>query len=894
MRTFLLVSLLGAFVCTTITAPLPAQTLQDHFYYVSPRPGAKLLPTATTIIFRPVASELGTPWMSNVRVVGSASGGHSGDWIQSDDSKTFIFKPHQPFEPGETVSVSYGATEPVAPGRKDPQSLTSSPQSGSFSFKITPGTLQPDAMIDDFWPDEYVPRPGPKTDRKIARTSTTTSLPYELPEDFPPITVLENNDPEDGYVFVTNIGFGAAANPYGSYVMILRDDGFPIFFRKVAERGLDFKKQPNGLLTYFQAGRFDVMDDTYTVIDSWYAGNGYTLDRHDLQMLDNGHVLLVIYDRQPVDMSQVVAGGDPNATVVGLVVQELDAAKNVVFQWRSWDYIPITDANQDLLASNIDYIHGNAIELDHDGNILISGRNTEEITKINRETGDVMWRMGGKANEFTLVGDTQWFSRQHDIRRLPNGHITLWNNGNLNDPQRSRPVEYAVDEENKIVTLVWEYLEPSLRYASAMGNHQRLPGGNTFMGWGFTNPNATEVRPDGTKAWEMTFPEGTLTYRAFKFDWSGVAAEPYAWTRTTDDRLMLYFDKFGDKTVDRYIVYRGEMPEPTSAVAWTDGHSAAVRNFVAGETLYLRVRSVDCDGNMGPFSNEIALTPDFSDTPEMITADVSFQPKALNRGAHGRWVEARIELPSPYLAQDVDLGSVLLNGEVLAASDWKADKHGAHLTNGNPPLDATGGRGNDRGHHPDGDDDDDHWDHHGNDHHGDRKKRDDDDDGDRGHHDGCHEDQGKVSVKFSRQAVADILPTGDAVEVTITGYVGDVYFEGTDIIKVFGGGDASPVSAQFRSGERAIASVLDNYPNPFNPVTTIRFDLRNESVVRLTVYSVDGRRVRTLASGPLSEGSHFIEWDGRDASGNQVSSGVYLYRLEAGVQVLTRKMVLLK
>ena len=152
-----------------------------------------------------------------------------------------------------------------------------------------------------------------------------------------------------------------------------------------------------------------------------------------------------------------------------------------------------------------------------------------------------------------------------------------------------------------------------------------------------------------------------------------------------------------------------------------------------------------------------------------------------------------------------------------------------------------------------------------------------------------------LNLKFSRQAVADVLPNGDAVEVTITGYVGDVYFQGTDVIKVFGDEDgASPVAERQGPTEGNVASVLTNYPNPFNPVTTIHFDLRNESVVRLTVYSVDGKRVRTLVDGKLHQGGHFIEWDGKDVSGNPVSSGVYLYRLEANQQTLTRKMILLK
>ena len=83
-------------------------------------------------------------------------------------------------------------------------------------------------------------------------------------------------------------------------------------------------------------------------------------------------------------------------------------------------------------------------------------------------------------------------------------------------------------------------------------------------------------------------------------------------------------------------------------------------------------------------------------------------------------------------------------------------------------------------------------------------------------------------------------------------------------------------------------------PNPFNPTTTIHFDLPARTDVRLSVYEISGRRVATLASGSMEAGSHQIVWTGRDDHGRPVSSGVYFYRLEAGEKALTKKMVLLK
>ncbi len=88
------------------------------------------------------------------------------------------------------------------------------------------------------------------------------------------------------------------------------------------------------------------------------------------------------------------------------------------------------------------------------------------------------------------------------------------------------------------------------------------------------------------------------------------------------------------------------------------------------------------------------------------------------------------------------------------------------------------------------------------------------------------------------------------------------------------------------------------YPNPFNPSTTLRYDLPQASRVRLTIYDVMGREVRTLVQGEQGAGYQSVNWGGTDNSGQPVSSGVYLYRIEAGPPAggfsLTKKMVLLR
>jgi hypothetical protein len=121
-----------------------------------------------------------------------------------------------------------------------------------------------------------------------------------------------------------------------------------------------------------------------------------------------------------------------------------------------------------------------------------------------------------------------------------------------------------------------------------------------------------------------------------------------------------------------------------------------------------------------------------------------------------------------------------------------------------------------------------------------------------------------------------------------------------------GEGKDGKVSAVFKGNQLAVFYNPDyvyipkeflltqNYPNPFNPATTIRYEIPNESRVVLKVYNMLGQEVRTLANTTQGRGVYHVQWDGKNESGNMVSSGVYLYRLEAGSTVKSRKMLFIK
>jgi hypothetical protein len=122
--------------------------------------------------------------------------------------------------------------------------------------------------------------------------------------------------------------------------------------------------------------------------------------------------------------------------------------------------------------------------------------------------------------------------------------------------------------------------------------------------------------------------------------------------------------------------------------------------------------------------------------------------------------------------------------------------------------------------------------------------------------------------------------------------------DGTVVAATHGKGvystDLAEVTATRESQIPAMMHLAQNVPNPFNPMTTIAYSIPRATHVRLQIYDLAGRHVRTLVDEHLSAGEHHVQWDGKDSAGDQVASGVYVYELRAGEIVQTKRMLLLK
>ncbi len=371
----------------------------------------------------------------------------------------------------------------------------------------------------------------------------------------------------------------------------------------------DFKEQPDGTLSYFSQkdSTFYVLDSHYKLVRSYRAGDGYTADLHDLQILPDGNALLMAYDAETVDMSQVVPTGKKDATVTGLVIQELDPSGNVLFEWRSWDHFAFADSTATLTDDKIDLVHGNALALSADGNLLLSSRNLSEITKIDLHTGDIIWRLGGKASMFQFVNGVP-FAFQHDVRELPNGDITVFDNqGTTVDPAASHAIEYQLDTSAKTATAVWDFVHTPPVFATFMGNNQRLPSGDRFLSWGapstklnFKYDTITEVSADNKVLFDLTFDQPYVSYRAFRFPWQGSPdTQPALAFQTEDNGLTLGYSWNGATDVSSYRLFGGSDPRALQVVDEKAGTDFEMQSHLVdlpqGE-CYFQVAALDKNG----------------------------------------------------------------------------------------------------------------------------------------------------------------------------------------------------------------------------------------------------------------------------------------------------------
>src|SRR5205085_5154966 len=211
------------------------------------------------------------------------------------------------------------------------------------------------------------------------------------------------------------------------------------------------------VVDYFGQGEGVVADTSYREIARVRPANGRRMDLHEFRLTPEGTALFTCFpETVHVDVSSL--GGPSDLQVLQSVVQEIDVRTGrLLLEWRSLDHIHPSESYNPM-GVPWDYVHANSVAVTADGHLLISCRETWSLCKVDRRTGEIIWRLGGKRSDFAMGPDAQ-FSFQHHAQ--PVGRtITVFDNASdgKNRPRpQSRAILLDVDEARRTARLGRSY-----------------------------------------------------------------------------------------------------------------------------------------------------------------------------------------------------------------------------------------------------------------------------------------------------------------------------------------------------------------------------------------------------------------------------------------------------
>ncbi len=593
-RSRVALSSIGAVLaCGAMACGAGAQTTTERVG-AFPMPGTVSASPETQISLRgAAANELGT-----ITVRGSRSGARSGTLRAHSDGNGASFVLDAPLRGGETVTVR---TELDIPGADN----------GDYTFKT-------------------VSRPGkglgsgggaPNMDLLQELTGQVGTPPrgavprYRSRPDLrpPEVQVFRTRANTPGFVFIApKKVFGAKPRPgLQSGPMIVDNQGRPVWFAS-NERGnvTDFRVQQldgKPVLTWWQGravlgtgeGVVQVVDSTYRPVQTIRGGNGYQLDFHETTITPQGTMLGIVYN--PVRRDLRFMGGPREARVIDSVIQEIDIKTGLVMsEWHSLgtiglreSYAPIPGGADPLY----DYVHANSVVLTPEGDLLISARETWSGYVLDRTTGALKARIGGKRSDYEMVGASR-FAYQHDIQMPAPGLVRIFDNEAAPRVRsESRALFLRLDAQRKRATVVRaDTHEPNPLLSGTQGNVQGIgDDGSIFVGWG-SQGYFTQFDSRGSTVFDARIARGQDTYRAYRFPWVGAPAAAPAIAQTSGGRNV-YASWNGATEVARWEVLAG-----ASAESLTPAGSAARTGF---ETrirtdggAYVAVRALDAAGQV--------------------------------------------------------------------------------------------------------------------------------------------------------------------------------------------------------------------------------------------------------------------------------------------------------
>jgi hypothetical protein len=594
MRAFILgagatlgLALIGTSVAVAQTGPACApavlnnSALQDGAVTVSPLAGSRDANPQTQISFLGVpASDL-----SAISVVGARTGAHSGRLLAYSQGDGASFVPSRPFDEGELVTVRArvrvggsvrALLDEFAIAHNDPITTTAETLeplnlAGDQSFRSRPELHPPVVTVTASSPavaagDEFL-------------------APYHGPGQSGPMIL----DPSGGLLWFKPM----PANTEATNLQVQEYEGKPVL------------TWWQGKITHgFGMGEDVIADDTYTDIEHVHAGNGLEADLHELQLTPQGTALLTAYHPVLCDLSSV--GGPSYGGLVDATFQEIDVRTGLVmYEWTTVDHVALSESYEHASRSSapepFDYFHMNSISVDRDGSLLISGRNTWTVYKLSPQSGQILWRLGGRHSSFKMGAGTgtAW---QHDARELPDGSISVFDNGaSPTVHSQSRAVVLSINPQSHTATLAgrWTHTPPLL--SESEGSVEALANGDWFVGWG-GEPYFSEFGPEGTLLFDAHLPVHTVSYRSFRFQWAGTPAHPpvFAFAPGGEAGGTAYASWNGATLVASWRALAGASPSSLTSVAEVprSGFETAIAIPAGTVGPYLQVQALNAAGQV--------------------------------------------------------------------------------------------------------------------------------------------------------------------------------------------------------------------------------------------------------------------------------------------------------
>ncbi|MFG2000301.1 arylsulfotransferase family protein [Spirillospora sp. NPDC048911] len=447
------------------------------------------------------------------------------------------------------------------------------------------------------------PAPGGTATATLAAPSATAPLPAA-----PAFEILQNRPGTEPGVYLTTPQSPHALDaPHGP--LIIDGQGRPVWFHPVPEGELaaDLRVQlyrGRPVLTWWQGTFHDmshgrgvchIVDETYQVIAT--VKGSVPADLHEFRLTSRGTALLMAYVPRTMDLRQV--GGPEDGQVLDGVIEEVDIATGtVVWRWNSLDHIPVTESDlpYGMLPLPYDYLHLNSVDEDANGDLLVSGRYTSAVYKVDRRTGEVVWRLGGRQSTFPL-GTGVRFGWQHDatwaepdvVKVFDNATVDLW------PGWESRVAWIRVDAARNETTLVRDLTHPDHLSTTLEGAAQDLPGGGTIVAWGPTG-RISEFAADGSLLFDARLPEKWSSYRVYKFAWDGRPADaPNAVVQ--DGAVHAVWN--GATDVARWRLLAGSSADALELVAhadWNGLDTPIALPGTAGDAAFVQVEALDGGG----------------------------------------------------------------------------------------------------------------------------------------------------------------------------------------------------------------------------------------------------------------------------------------------------------